>query len=125
MSNGRQVKTDELFFAAGRFLCGKRLLGVWFFIFFFDVDFDVELAELFAVDDGWRICHEICGVLGLREGDDVADGVAMSHEHEHAVDTDGQSPVWWCAVFKSVEEHAEAFAVDFFGKAEKVEHFFL
>lgn len=84
-------------------MCGRRLLGVWFFVFFFDVDFDVELAELFAVDDGWRICHEICGVLGLREGDDVADGVAMSHEHEHAVDTDGEAAVWWCAVFEGVE----------------------
>ena len=48
---------------------------------------DVPDFELLLIDDVGGTAHRLTGVLHLREGDDVADGVLLEHQHDHAVQT--------------------------------------
>ena len=47
--------------------------------------------------------------LGLVEGDDVADALRPGHEHDEAVETEGQPAVGGTAVFARVEQKAKRF----------------
>ena len=57
-------------------------VGCFFFVFFLDIELDVEFTQLLAVDSRWRISHKIGAVLSLREG---------------------KAAMWWRTVFESIE----------------------
>src|SRR5260370_15346254 len=85
------------------------------------LDRDPQLIELFFVDAGRRIGHQILGGGGLSEGDDLADGFFTGEEHDDAVDAERDAAVRRRAVSERVEEEAEAAAKLFLAQAEPPE----
>ena len=69
----------------------------------------MKFMQLFQCNRRRSFAHGVDGVLGLREGDDVADGLAFEHEHDHAVQAEGQTAVGRCTVFEGPEEEARNF----------------
>ena len=63
--------------------------------------------QLFQCNRRRSFAHGVDSVLRLREGDDVTDGLAFEHEHDHAVQTECQAAMGRCTVFESTEEEAE------------------
>ena len=55
---------------------------------------NAELAELLVAHGAGRAGHELDGLLGLGEGDDLADGVVSpQHEHDETVEAEGDTAV--------------------------------
>ena len=78
--------------------------------------------ELLLIDDVGGTAHRLTGVLHLREGDDVADGVLLEHQHDHAVQAVGHTAVRRRTELVGVHQETEALAGLLLGKAEGVEH---
>ena len=74
-----------------------RLLFLDEFFFYLNV----KLVKLFFRNFRRRFAHGVDSVLRLREGDDIADGLAFEHEHDHAVQAEGQASVRGSAVFEA------------------------
>lgn len=74
--------------------------------------------QLFQSDRRRSFAHGIDSVLRLREGDDVADGLSLEHEHDHAVQAEGQASMGRCTVFEGPEEEAEFLFCFFRRKAD-------
>lgn len=99
--------------------------GVGFFGFGFPGGLDVEFAELFEVDVGGAVGHEVDGFVVFREGDDFADAVLATGEHGDAVEAEGEAAVRWGAKAEGVEEVGELLLLLFGADAKDGEHFFL
>src|SRR5690554_7553310 len=52
--------------------------------------------------------------LGFREGNDVTDGVAASHQHDYAIQTKSQATVRWCTKAQCIEQEAKLLRRFFF-----------
>ena len=78
----------------------------------------MQLTQLLVVYQVRRFAHHIVGILGLGEGDDVADRRTFCHQHDHAVQTEGQSSVRRRAIFKGLHHEAEFFLGFFIGEAD-------
>src|SRR5258708_36951353 len=72
----------------------------------FFLDRDPELIELFFVDAGRRVRHQVLSGGGLGESDDFANRLFAGEEHHNAVDAERDSAVRWRAISQRVQEKA-------------------
>ena len=79
---------------------------------------NMQLAQLFLVYQVRCFAHHIVGILCLGEGDDVADRRTFCHQHDHTVQTEGQSSVRRRAIFKGLHHEAEFFLGFFIGETD-------
>src|SRR5690606_23966466 len=52
---------------------------------------DMQFAKRLAVHDTRRLGHDTGRTLGFREGDHLADGGCAGHQHDQAIQTEGQA----------------------------------
>ena len=77
----------------------------------------MQFTQLLLVYHVGGFAHHVVGVLGLGERNYVADGGTFCHQHDHAVQAEGQSSVGRRAVFKGLHHEAELFLSFFVRKA--------
>ena len=86
---------------------------------------DVQVAQLLFFDGGRRAHHQILGLLGLGEGDDLADGRFVGQNHGDAVDARGDTTVGRRTKLKGFEHMPKLEQRRFAADAEQVEQFLL
>src|SRR3990170_426781 len=65
---------------------------------FHNIQLDRKLPELGRGHPRRRLGHEAYGLLGLGEGDDVADGLRARQDGREPVQAEGEAAVGWRAV---------------------------
>src|SRR5690606_32366057 len=88
-------------------------------------DSDTELHQLLRRHAARRVAHQIGGLLGLREGDDIAEALALRQQHHQAIHAEGDAAVGRRAELQGVEEEAELLPGLLFTDAEGAEHLLL
>ena len=78
---------------------------------------------MFGFDGAGGFGHEVGAGLGFGERDDVADGLAVEHEHDEAVDAQGDAAVGRGAEAEGIEEEGEFFLGVFGRDAQEAEDF--
>ena len=78
------------------------LLSLLFCLLFFLLNSDVQVCELYRVDNIGSTAHEVCCILVLGEGNDFADAVRAGQEHDEAVNAVSQSCVRRNLMLKAV-----------------------
>ena len=63
--------------------------------------------------------------MGFGESDDIADGIAFRHQHDHAVQAESQTAVGRSTVFEGFYEPAEFFPDIFIAEIQKLEDLLL
>ena len=86
---------------------------------------DVQLLQLLVVDGGGCVGHEVDGFGGFGEGDDFAEAGRAGEKHHDPVEAEGDAAMRGRALFKRVEEEAEALACLFVADAERGEDLLL
>src|SRR5574341_1112160 len=71
------------------------------------VELDPQLLELIRSHRGWRIGQRTLRFLGLRERNDVADGVRAGEQHEEPVEAKGDATVGRGPAREGLEEKTE------------------
>ena len=69
--------------------------------------------------------QRINGALGLREGDNIADGIQMEHKHDEAVEAQGNACMRRSTVLECIQEESELLLCFFLGNADGFEYLFL
>ena len=67
----------------------------------------MQLLELLIGHAPRGAGHQATGLLGLGEGDGVADRVLAGQQHHHAVHTEGQAAMGRCTYIQGVHQEAE------------------
>ena len=83
---------------------------------------DVQLAQLLLVDRARRVGEQVLGALRLRERDHVAQRLGPGHQHDEAVEADGDAAVRRRAVLQRVEQEAELGAAPPLVDLQRPEH---
>jgi subtilase family serine protease len=86
---------------------------------------NVQFLQLLVGDGGGGFGHEVDGLGGFGEGDDLAQAGCAGQQHDDAVQAEGNAAVGRGAVFESFEEEAEAGAGLFVADAERLEDLML
>ena len=58
----------------------------------------VQFLELVLVDWCWGLGEQALAALGLGKGDYISDIVRTGQQHNHAVESPGDTAVWWRTV---------------------------
>ncbi len=82
---------------------------------------EMQLGELLALNRGRGIGERAGGLLGLGEGDHVADGAGPGEHHHQAVEAKGNAAVRGRAEFQGAEEEAELLLCLFLFNAQHFE----
>ncbi len=69
----------------------------------------MQLAQLFFVHVVGRLRHQVGRALRFRESNNVADRIALSHNHNQTVKTESQTSVRRSAVFEGIHHKAKFF----------------
>ena len=91
----------------------------------FHINLDTQLVELFLADGRRRLAHHIATRVVLRESNEVANRVGTGKDRAQAVEAEGQTGVWRCAVGEGIHQEAELGSGALVGEAEGVEHLVL
>ena len=75
-----------------------------------------------CIQRGGRVYHHVAAGVVFRKGDEVADGIAAAEEAAQTVEAKGNAAVRGRAVFKGVEQEAEAVLCFFRRKTQEAEH---
>ena len=67
----------------------------------------MQLLQLLVGDSARSAGHQTAGLLGLGEGDGVADGFLAGQQHHHAIHAEGQAAVGRSTHIQRVHEEAE------------------
>ena len=76
-------------------------------LLFLPVRPQTQLGELFSCHCGRGVGERAGCLLGLGEGDDIADGVAAQQDHHQAVQTKGHAAMGRCAKLKRLDQKVE------------------
>ena len=71
------------------------------------VGLDRQLAELVFVDGGRGAAEQVGCLLCLGKGNHVADVVLAGEDHDPAIQSQGDTAVWWCPVSESLQQEPE------------------
>lgn len=83
----------------------------------------MKFFQLFIRYQIRRLRHLVDGALRLRERDDVADRLAVEHEHDEAVKPVRNARMRRRAVFERIQQESEFFLCVFFRNADRLEYF--
>lgn len=111
------------FFSVGRSV--DRFCEEVFFFLFLESGLDVQFFQLLISDYGRCLGERIDRTLGLREGDDIADGVEVEHQHDETVKAEGDACMRRSAVLECIKQEAEFLLCFFLRDTDGFEYFFL
>src|SRR3954464_2944600 len=83
---------------------------------------DVQLTQLLLVHRPGRLREQVLRPLGLGEGDDITQRLGAGHEHDEAVQADGDAAVRRGAVLQRVQQEAELRLGFFLADLQRAEH---
>src|SRR5262249_42349182 len=86
---------------------------------------DPQLRQLRLADGCRRVHHQVDGLGGLGERDDLAQALGAGQEHGNAVQAQSDASMWRRAVLQRLQEEAEARPGFFFTHAQSVKDLLL
>ena len=82
----------------------------------------MQFLQLLVGHAPWGTGHQAAGLLGLGEGNGVADRLLAGQQHHHPVHTEGQAAVGRCAHIESVHQEAELLLGLLEGQSNRLQH---
>src|SRR5699024_990991 len=116
--------TGLLSICAGEFVLSFSLvsrLSVCLCLSFFWLEMNASFLTLLRRNWCWRIGEWVYSATGLRECDDVADGVEAAEQRDDTVPAQSDAAVWWRTVLEGIQEEAELLLCFFFADTHDVE----
>src|SRR5699024_332547 len=82
-------------------------LSFFLFLSCFWLEINASFLTLLRRNWCWRIGEWVYSATGLRECDDVADGVEAAEQRDDTVPAQSEAAVWWRTVLERIQEAAE------------------